>query len=283
MAINRFRFRPFISLLTGFSFIILTVTGAVLFITPPGRVANWTNWTFWGLTKHQWGAVHICFSALFVIASLFHIWLNIKPLMHYFASKIQHVRHFRFEWIGAAVLCGIVCWGALVPFAPFSSLLDLNEDVKQGWSIPQEQPPIPHAELLTVAEFAEKAEIAPDALIENFNKQGIEASGEDVFGDIAKRYEMSPDELYAAALGKSQTSQRSGGGSGGRGGGSGGGGFGQKTLRQACEEMNIDVEQAIQKLKADGISCSADQTIRAIADASNLHPSQIRQILENSQ
>ncbi|MFZ9024148.1 MAG: DUF4405 domain-containing protein, partial [Anaerohalosphaeraceae bacterium] len=130
---ERFRFRAFVSLLTTFSFIILAVTGVILYITPPGRVANWTNWTFWGLSKHQWIAVHICFCTLFLIASILHIWLNFKPLISYFFSKAKTASALRLEWILAIAICGIFCIGALRPFIPFSSLLELNTRIKFSW------------------------------------------------------------------------------------------------------------------------------------------------------
>ena len=135
---KEFHFRAFVSLLTGFSFISLGATGTILYITPPGRVANWTNWTLGGLGKHQWIAVHICFGTLFLIASILHIWLNFTPMMSYFVSKARSASKLRTEWILAIAVCGVVCMGALKPFVPFSSLLDLNEHIKFSWDTPKQ-------------------------------------------------------------------------------------------------------------------------------------------------
>ena len=44
-------FKGLTSFLTLSGFILMTVTGIVLFFEPEGRIAYWTNWTFWGLTK----------------------------------------------------------------------------------------------------------------------------------------------------------------------------------------------------------------------------------------
>ncbi|MHC4989090.1 MAG: DUF4405 domain-containing protein [Planctomycetota bacterium] len=164
---KEFRFRAFVSLLTGFSFVALAITGVVLYITPPGRVANWTNWMFWGLTKHQWGALHICFSALFLIASVLHIWLNFKPLINYFVNKAQAASKFRVEWLLAIIVCGIVFAGTMKPFAPFSSLLNLNDRIKFSWEEPKQRAPVPHAELLTIEELAKKADIEMNMILNN--------------------------------------------------------------------------------------------------------------------
>lgn len=281
------RFRPFVSILTGFSFAAAVVTGAVLFVTPPGRVANWSNWTVWGLSKQEWSALHICFCALFTIASFVHICFNIRPLINYFASRIQSARRLRYEWIGAMVLCGITAWGSLRPFAPFSSLLRLNTTLKNSWgSQTAEQPPVPHAELLTVRQLAEQTDIPVDTVLGNLKTAGITAGPDDIFGTIARQAGYSPEELYLLATGKTQAQgrgqRRGGGGQGesrGDGDGAGGGGFGQQTLRQVCQESNLDINTALERLRQAGIKASADQTIRQVADENNIRPGEIRQLL----
>ena len=271
-----FRFRAFVSLLTAFSFVALAITGVVLYITPPGRVANWTNWTFWGLSKHQWGALHICLSTLFLIISLLHIWLNFKPLMNYFASKAKAASTLRLEWILAVAVCGIVCIGALRPFIPFSSLLSLNERIKFSWEEPKQRAPVPHAELLTIDELAKKSDIETDTIIQNLKAGGIEAVATDIFGTIAKQQNLSTNELFTIATGvQSEPSEKQ------NGGGQGGGGFGQKTLEQVCQEMGVEPEKAVMALKATNIEAAGNMRIREIADQNNMHPSQIRKILKN--
>lgn len=282
------RFRPFVSILTGFSFAAVVVTGAVLFATPPGRVANWSNWTVWGLSKQEWSALHICFCALFTIASIVHIVLNFRPLVNYFASRIHSARRLRYEWIGALVLCGIAAWGSLRPFTPFSSLLRLNTTLKNSWdSQAGQQPPVPHAELLTITQLATQANIPVDTILANLKSAGIEVGPEDIFGTIADQAGYSPEQLFAIAAGQPETQrrgQRRGGGGGqaedGGGGGAGGGGFGQQTLRQLCQESNLDMDTALERLRQAGIKASADQTIRQVADDNNIRPGEIRQLLQ---
>ncbi|MEN6307027.1 MAG: DUF4405 domain-containing protein [Anaerohalosphaeraceae bacterium] len=282
------RFRPFVSVLTGFSFLVVIITGVVLFVTPPGRVANWTNWTIWGLTKNQWIALHICFCALFTIVSIIHIALNLRPLVNYFAGRIQSVRRLRYEWIAAFLVCGIAVWGTLKPFAPFSTLLDLNNRLKNSWdSQASQQPPVPHAELLTITQLAEQANVPVDTVLENLKIAGIGAAPDDIFGTVAEKAGYSPENLFAVATGKAETrgrGQRRGGGEGQGetrgGGGSGGGGFGQQTLRQFCQDLNLDINTAMETLRQAGITASADQTIRQIADQNNIRPGELRQLLE---
>jgi len=43
MTQSRFSYRVLTSFFVTFDFLILLVTGVVLYVVPPGRVANWTN------------------------------------------------------------------------------------------------------------------------------------------------------------------------------------------------------------------------------------------------
>ena len=278
---KEFRFRAFVSLLTGFSFVALAITGVVLYITPPGRIANWTNWTFWGLTKHQWSALHICFSALFLIASILHIWLNFKPLINYFVNKAQAASKFRVEWLVAIMICGIVFAGVMKPFAPFSSLLTLNDRIKLSWEKPQQHAPVPHAELLTIEELAKTAEMEPETMLQNLDAGGIKANLSDIFGAIAEQSGLSPNELFVIATGTAPSPQGGGYHGGDRAGSAQQGGVGQQTLAQACASMGIDEPAAIETLQKAGIQVSGKKTIRQIANENGVHPSRIRQILEN--
>jgi len=73
---RRFEWRAFVSVTTMLSFLGMSVTGVVLFVTPPGRIAHWTGWTLSGLTKDQWVALHIWFSLVFLVTAAFHLYLN---------------------------------------------------------------------------------------------------------------------------------------------------------------------------------------------------------------
>jgi hypothetical protein len=48
------------------SFLALAISGAVLWVSPPGRIANWTDWAMLGLRKSEWIDLHIWFALLFV-------------------------------------------------------------------------------------------------------------------------------------------------------------------------------------------------------------------------
>ena len=48
----KFRTKGFVSLLLALTFLVASFSGVILYLTPRGRVANWTGWTMLGLDKH---------------------------------------------------------------------------------------------------------------------------------------------------------------------------------------------------------------------------------------
>jgi len=131
----KFNWRAFFSVLSALSFIGMVFTGVILFVIPPGRIANWSGWTLLGLTKHQWVGLHDWFSIIFIVASIFHVYLNWKALVSYFKNKVNKAFALRIEWAFALVICCVVFIGTLVDIKPFSSLLVWNENIKHSWDV----------------------------------------------------------------------------------------------------------------------------------------------------
>lgn len=284
----KFSRRAFFSLLSAISFIGMVFTGVILFIVPPGRIANWSGWTILALTKHQWIGLHDWFSIIFVIAAGFHLYYNWKCFVSYFKSRITKAFALRAEWAAALIICLIAFAGTVIGVSPFSTLMEWNERIKQSYDSPGRRGPIPHAELMTLGELAEKyTGVELETMLENIRQHGIEVESADtVLGELAEDSGITPAELYDIAMGRTGAGRGSGfgersGGGGGYGGRQGGGsGFGRMTLQQYCEQAGLDVETAVGRLNDNGYKASPDMTMRAIADSAGVHPSQVRAVIE---
>lgn len=293
---RRFQWRALASVMSALTFIAMSVTGLALFVTPPGRFAHWTGWTLASLTKDQWGALHIWFSLVFMVAALLHLYLNWRPMVSYFKDRLGKAFALRWEWVLSLVICVVVFWGTLAHITPFSNVLAWNEQIKYSWEESAQRAPIPHAELMTLGELAEKTEgLDAETMLSNLRENGIEVeSAEVVLGDLAQQNGMTPNRLYNLATG--QQGGRAGGGGrglGGRGGhggsggagsgfggGGGGRGMGRLTLQQYCDQEGLDVQIALERLQAEGLEAKETMTIRDIAATGNLHPSALRDVLQ---
>ena len=87
------------------SMIVMTYTGIMLFITPPGRVANWANWELLGLSKTQYADIHSTFMVLFIIATILHIFYNWRPMTSYMKNTAKQMIVFRYDYSSNTNVC----------------------------------------------------------------------------------------------------------------------------------------------------------------------------------
>lgn len=270
----RFQWRALTSVLMTLGFLLLALSGLVLFLAPPGRVANWTNWTLLGLRKSDWGGLHIWFGTLFLVMTVAHVWLNWQPLVGYLKNRAMRSLGFRTEWAVAAVLVAIVFGGTRAGVPPFSSLLTWNERLKEGWDRPAERAPIPHAELLTLVALAEKGGVDLTTAQARLSARGIGGfTPETVVQTIADDAKISARQVYDIILAAPAAA------SGDHTEGKAGGGLGWKTLAQFCADESIALEGARARLAIKGFNADAGQTLREIAANSGQKPYELVELL----
>jgi hypothetical protein len=275
---KKFKWKSFFSFFALFVIIILFLTGIVLYFKPPGRIANWSHWTFLGLEKEQWQAIHTIFSFTFVIISSFHLYFNWKVLMSYFKKRMQSGIHLKRELLWSSVFTIFILVSTLGEIPPFSTIMIWGEDLSNSWaSEGQNEPPIPHAEELTLAKLAETEKMSVDQLINKLKNQGIDPQNEqEIVGNLAKRYNLTPKQLFD----KIQVKSAGRGSQGGRGFG---GGFGRKTVAQLCEEAKIPVETGLERLRQKNINAKPTNTVRDLINKEYQMPVEIANIIQGIQ
>jgi hypothetical protein len=217
-----------VSVLISISFVLLVLSGAVLFAAPPGRIANWTDWNVIGLRKSDWSDLHIAFGTVFLLATVIHVIFNWRPLISYFKKRLTRRFGFRWEWTVALVLVAVVFAGTRLGITPFSQLLAWNEHLRASWDQPTARGPIPHAELLPLSELAAQAGVPVDTAIDRLEARGLGTHSPDTALDrIAREAGLSAQQVYEVILdrgGRGGRGQQGGGtaqGLGGMGSGSG--------------------------------------------------------------
>ena len=276
--------RGLTSFFTLFGFLIMSVTGLVLYVVPAGRVAYWINWQMGGMTKTDWGNIHILSSILFVVAGAIHTWLNWKPLMNYFKDRVSKGIRLRRELAISSVVSVWIVISALFPIPPLSYLLDFNEWLKETWIVETDyEPPFGHAELLSLQTFSKKMEIDPDAAAAELRARGVSFdSPEETLGEIAERNNTSPMNIYLlikkfepapepeklqAYTAESIELEFSGSG------------IGNKIMSAVCERQGVDPVIARTRLAAAGLPDDLDQTMKAAAETAGVTPIEIMKVL----
>jgi len=264
-ATKKFNWRSFVSLYMTFSGLIIAVSGVILYIEPAGRIAKWTHISILGLEKDQWQSLHTIFTFILVIAAGFHIYYNWKPLISYLRTRFQQKITLRKEmWLSTIVTIFIFAL-VLVNVPPFSLVMDLGESIKDTWATEENEPPVPHAEEMTLKELADAVKQQPGQLVANLAAKGITASAEDLVKDLAERQNITPMELYnlmqlkaSGEAVKTQSYQ--------------GMGYGRMTLEEVCLKMGIPPEEALMNLQEAGILAEKSGNLKTLASDYNKLP-----------
>ncbi len=257
-----FNFRAFISLYMTIAFIIMTISGTILYIAPPGRIAHWSYWAMLGFTKDEWQAFHIMFTFIFVLAGILHIIYNWKPLIKYISNKMSGTSTIRKELIYSVIFSAFIFAGTYTEIPPFSTVLDFGESITDSWSDESTEPPVPHAEELTLSEISTQVNLKTQQLMQKLNKNGFSVSDSNqTLQEIAEHYNVVPSDIYKVInlnLQKSKSSVTNTKYTPGSG-------YGRKLLSEVFNENSLSWEEGIQLLKKSGILVSEDGKLKDIA------------------
>ncbi len=272
---EKFKFRAFLGVYMGISAIVMTISGIILYISPPGRIAHWSYWAMIGLTKTEWQNIHTIFTFIFVIASEWHIYYNWKPLMNYLRRKSKEASKIRKEMLYATLATVIIFAGTYTELFPFSSVIDLGEDITDSWSNEENEPPIPHAEELTVGEFA-RVQKMPVQKFQKLLEQGGYAVSDTTLTlqQIADQYSVTPSIIAKVVPNSGTISTSSSTGY------KQGSGYGRKLLSEILKENNLNWDESIAKLNKEGIVVEQDDKLKNVANDNDVLPIDIIRILE---
>jgi hypothetical protein len=198
---NKFKLRPFISLVLFFSLALMLISGLAMYLRPEGSVARWTNWEMLGLDKKGWEGVHTFFCLAFVLAAAAHLVLNLRTFLRYLCLKMEKTRRNPRELMAAASLVTTVLIVAALRIPPASTVMDLRSDIKNGSAVIQIQPPAPGFENRSLKEISAFLGVSVEKINIILKENGIEIPGpEQSLTEVAERNRTSPQRLYALIL-----------------------------------------------------------------------------------
>lgn len=205
---KKFSWKAFISFGLTYSFVIIIISGIILYAAPPGRYAHWVNWTILGFTKEGWQALHTVFSYSFVILSGFHLFtINWKTFFSYLKVKTKTGLNKKWEFYTSTTLTFVFFFGIIYSIPPLKVVADFGEYLTDSWEQVDEEPPIPHAELLTLTELAEQLKLSSvDRITSKLTLHKIKFSNnEQTLQELAKINETTPLEIYKLITKKSES------------------------------------------------------------------------------
>lgn len=246
--------------------VIMTYTGIMLFIAPPGRVANWANWELLGLQKEQYGAIHSVFMVLFIVATLLHVYYNWRPITSYMKNKAKEMIVFTKDMVVAIIVVVAFFVGTVYNVVPFSSFLNFGEDMKESWEKEYGTAPYSHAELSSFKSFCSKLgfDLAKSEAILQSNNISYELTKS--LSQIADENNVSPQFIYNLLKKNFEKNgekivQLTG--------------LGKKKIKDVAMTVGMSSEEFLGKLKKMGIEATAEDKFKEKAEEYDMSPMDI--------
>ena len=178
---------------------LLGFSGIILYMTPRGRVANWTGWTILGMEKQDWQSVHINLALLVLIVAGLHLYLNWTIFWCYIKRKGNLVLNLKLEMLIAALITTTVMAGAVLKLPPFRTVMAFNYQIKDYWDRWASEAPAPHAEELTLEQVAGNLGLSVNDVIDALREKGVVVEdGTATLGQVAEKNGLTPSDVYAA-------------------------------------------------------------------------------------
>ncbi|KPK38319.1 MAG: hypothetical protein AMJ69_08725 [Gammaproteobacteria bacterium SG8_47] len=277
--------RSLTAFIVTWSFLVLTVSGIVLYIVPQGRVAYWVDWSLLGLEKTHWANVHMMFGGVFIAMGILHLYFNWKPFKKYLAARVSGHLEVTRELVASVVISLLIIVGAIADIPPVSWVFDLNEKVKAAWvTSPQYEPPFGHAEEVSLKTLAKRTDLDLPAAVQTLRAQGIKfQDASDSIKSIAVANNMNPMQVYALIsdlkkpgsepvageeLTAEQVEERFSGT-----------GLGSKSLADLCQSLNLELSLAQARLQRAGVRAQPEERLRPIADRYQVSPIDILKVI----
>ncbi len=265
---SKFNLRSFTSFSLVISTIIMSWSGFILYVAPPGRIANWGTWKLMLFTKAEWQALHTIFSYLFFILFIIHLFfVNWKAFLTYFKSKIKSGLNRKWELASALLISLIFFIGTLKDWTPFGPVMAFGEKVKESWESDFEAPSVIHMEIYTLEQLSPYLDsVPPQRLMKTLQENNINVTSTDIsLKDIAAENKTTPSELYNILKARHpegshaispQVPQ----------------GAGRYTVKMAAENSGKPVSDLLAKLRSEGIEVNEETSMKTIADKLGITP-----------
>jgi hypothetical protein len=272
---RKFNLRSFTSFSLVISTIIMSWSGFILYVAPPGRIANWGTWKLMLFTKTEWQALHTIFSYLFFILVIIHLFfVNWRSFLTYFKSKLKDGLNRKWE-LGAAVILSTVFFiGTLRNWTPFEPVMTFGDKVKESWEGDFQSPPVLHMETYTLEQLSPLIDsIAPSELLKTLSENGITISDDsETLKEIANNNNTTPSAIFSILTTKYKKHT-------GPAAGEVPQGVGKYTVNSTATNSGIEVTVLLQKLKEKGVEAEGETSLRTIADKLGVTPRDVYTML----
>jgi hypothetical protein len=191
------KLRKVTSLTLFFSFILLLITSAILYIVPHGRIAHWSHWTLWGMGKTEWTNLHVNLGILFVVLSIIHTVLNWQCIIGYIKNRQVSSKGFNLNLLIALIITAFFTIGSYYKVPPLNWFIDISDSIKHRATQKFGEPPYGHAELSTLADFTWKMGLDLEQSLDRLKQANIQVDHPNqTLLKIAEKNQVTPKRIF---------------------------------------------------------------------------------------
>ncbi|MBN2897117.1 MAG: DUF4405 domain-containing protein [Campylobacterales bacterium] len=259
------------SLTLAWMFLISSISGIILYLAPPGRVARWSEWRIVGLDKDQWAHLHTVTTLLMLFVVALHLYYNWRPFYSYMKPKVAASLSITRELLISLGVAVLITVGSLLLWPPFAQIVSLGDTLKESWEHKLAAPPYSHAELDTLEQLSQKLKLPLQQSLQRLSDKGIKAEPTQSIETIAKENSVTPALLFSLIKPDAKSTKTSL---------SEGSGMGKKSLEELCAARGIDLSVALGKLEKMGLQTDGSMSVKAAAEALGVTPLELIGALE---
>jgi hypothetical protein len=272
-------------LLVAFTLTGEIVSALALMAGPSEEVAAWAGWSFLGLSRARWLALHYGLGALLAVSGLVCLAAGSRRMM----ASGDDEQGAAPAWMTAVMIFLVVGLASLVGLPPASTLLNLSGQLKAWHAKSFGEPPLPGAASMTLSELSKRLGFDPDKAVANLAAHNVKAGPPgSSLGQIAKENGLVPAAVYETMRGgKQPTAQQvaevakpaappllpSDPPPG----------LGRLKLSDVCEQYGMNLAAAVDRLGKGGLKASGDMTLRQIAQSNLMLPIEVYDALRGVQ
>ncbi len=261
------------------TFVLLISTSVILYIVPQGRIAYWADWHLFGLSKTQWGNLHINLGVLMLIVGLLHIYYNWKPITAYLKNRAKEMKVFSPSFNVALLITLFTAVGTYYEIPPMSAIISMGETIKDRAAVKYGEPPYGHAELSSLKLFSKKQGLDLDKSMQLLKSAGMVVTGpEQTLATIAAANQMTPMQVYEIIKPAMKPEKID---VGNVFPDSPPPGFGNMTLGAVCSQYHLVIPTILRELKEKNIQAEAGHPIKEIAGNNSMEPMAVFEILHD--
>lgn len=198
---NGFNWRKFTSFGLFLSFLMILLSGVMLYIFPGSRGSGFI-WEMGGLTKQAWQQQHTIFGFAFSLFSLCHLFLiNWKAFFSYLKTKTASGFRRPAEMVIIVLLSLFTGVGTLMGIQPFSGIIDLGKGISKSWDRNEQGAgAAPSSERLSLAELSSQDGLEGEGEADTYERPENSNRMEDGAGfGYRHRYHRNHEELSSAS------------------------------------------------------------------------------------